>query len=59
MENIFTVHEAAVYLRCSDWTVYQLCKSKQLSHFKIGNSIRITQSDIENYINKSRNINKY
>ena len=57
MENIFTVHETAVFLKYSDWTVYQLCKSKQLSHFKIGNSIRITQSDIENYINKSRNIN--
>ena len=42
VNTTYGVHEAAVLLGCSDWKIYQMCKSGQLPHYKVGTTIRAT-----------------
>lgn len=42
--------EVAEVLGVSDRTVRTLCKNKEITHYRIGTKIVITESDLQNYI---------
>lgn len=50
VNNTYGVHEAAVLLGCSDWKIYQLCKSGQLPHYKVGTTIRFTDVSLSKWM---------
>lgn len=50
VSKTYGVHEAAVLLGCSEWKVYQLCKSGQLPHFKVGTTIRFTDVNLSKWM---------
>ena len=56
MENIYTPKEAAERLKCSVWTVYSLCENRRIRNFKVGNLVRIRESEIEKYIQTQERI---
>ena len=45
-----TVVEVAEKLRVSTMTVYRLCQSNELPHVRIGQSIRIKEADLTQYL---------
>ena len=48
-----TVAEAAAQMRLSEGAVYDLCRSRQLPHLRLGGgrgAIRINQDDIDRYV---------
>jgi excisionase family DNA binding protein len=47
--RIFDVADAAKELRCHISTVYREIHAGRLNHYRVGNRIRITQEDIDNY----------
>lgn len=53
-----TVEEVARLLRVSRRTVYLLIRSKKLHTVKVGNRFRITNEDIEEYLNKNKEKNE-
>lgn len=57
MDKIYTIEEAAVYLKCSTWSLYQMCKEKSIPHFRIGNRIRFTQEGLEKHIKHQEKMN--
>ena len=55
-DEIFTIAQAAEYLKVCDKTVRRLIKSNQLTASKIGNrSWRIRKADIDDYLNNNTN----
>lgn len=55
-DEIFTIAQAAEYLKVCDKTVRRLIKSNQLIASKIGNrSWRIRKADIDDYLNHNTN----
>ena len=54
-DEIFTIYEAAEYLKVSDKTVRRLISNHLLIASRVGNSWRIKQSEIDNYLNKNNN----
>ena len=50
MDTVYTVSELAKILKVSEWTIYQLCKSNQLSYFRVRGSIRISSAALTRYI---------
>jgi len=44
------VAETAKYLRVSEWTVYDLVRTKQIPHFRIKQRIFFRRREIENWI---------
>jgi len=43
-------HEAAEFLGVSSSTVYRLLRKGDLRAYRVGHQIRLTQTDIENYL---------
>ena len=55
-DEIFTIAQAAEYLKVCDKTVRRLIKSNQIIASKIGNrSWRIRKADIDDYLNHNTN----
>lgn len=50
VSTTYGVHEAAVLLGCSDWKVYQMCKSGDLPHYKVGTTIRFTDVNLSKWM---------
>jgi excisionase family DNA binding protein len=54
MDNmLLTVHAVAKILCCHPVTVYRLVKKGRISHRRIGNLIRFSNSDVESYLNSA------
>lgn len=47
MEEIFTIEEAARYLKMSKDTVRRLIRQKKLKAYKVGGQYRIRKADLE------------
>jgi excisionase family DNA binding protein len=47
---LLTRAEAARFLSVSEQTVYRILRRGELPAFRVGHSIRITQTDLENYL---------
>jgi len=50
VDPLLTVEEAMAVLRVSEWTIYQLIKSRQLRSLKIGTRRLIRPGAIEDYL---------
>lgn len=50
VSKTYGVKEAAVLLGCSEWKIYQMCKSGQLPHFKVGSTIRFTDINVSKWM---------
>jgi putative molybdopterin biosynthesis protein len=53
-EAYFTVEEVADRLKVSHMTVYRWIKAGQLGAYKIGGEFRITERDIERFLQERR-----
>ncbi|MGI6007864.1 MAG: substrate-binding domain-containing protein [Ruminococcus sp.] len=51
MEKMYTAQEVADYLKIKKTTVYELIKRGELASAKIGKQIRISQAQLEQYMN--------
>ena len=49
-DEIFTVLQAAQYLKVSEKTIRRLIKSKKLTASRVGSRSRIRQNDIDQYL---------
>lgn len=52
-----TPQEVADILKIAKTTVYELIKRGELNAYRIGRRVRVEQSDVEDYKNKSKNLN--
>lgn len=55
MSEILTIPQAVEYLQVCDKTIRRLILNKKLSASKIGGSWRIKKSDIDDYLNETKN----
>ncbi|MDD3049444.1 MAG: helix-turn-helix domain-containing protein [Bacilli bacterium] len=55
MDELYTVEQAAEYLKVSSKTIRRLIKSEKLLASKVGGAWRIRKNDIENYLDETRN----
>ncbi len=53
-ETYFTVEEVAERLKVSHMTVYRWIKAGKLDAYKIGGEFRITERDIERFLEANR-----
>jgi excisionase family DNA binding protein len=53
-ERYFTVEEVAERLKVSHMTVYRWIKARKLGAYKIGGEFRITEGDIERFLQARR-----
>lgn len=51
--KLYTLDELAVFLNKSKTTVYRMVKTKKIRYRRVGNSIRFTDSDISDYLDKN------
>ncbi|MXD18069.1 helix-turn-helix domain-containing protein, partial [Escherichia coli] len=49
-DPILTIKDVADYLKVNERTIYRLAASSELPGFKVGNSWRFKQSELEQYI---------
>ena len=54
MDEIWTVPEAARYLKISRAKLYYLVKRREIPHIKIGRNKRIMLSELEKWIDKHK-----
>lgn len=54
--NALTAQDVAKQLKISKNTVYELVKRGELNSYKVGRKMRFTQSDLNVYIDESKNI---
>ncbi len=54
-EKIYTTHEIGSYLHISKGQVFKLLNSGELKHFRIGRSIRVTESALNEFIQNHSN----
>jgi len=54
-DPILTIKEVADYLKVNERTIYRLAASGELPGFKVGNSWRFKQSELEQYIAAQHN----
>ena len=54
--DILTLKEVAVYLKLAEKTAYRLAAEGKLPGFKVGGSWRFKESDIDEWIEKQKNI---
>lgn len=52
---ILTIKEVAQYLKVNERTIYRLAASGDIPAFKVGNSWRFKQADLEEWIAQQRN----
>lgn len=55
-DPIYSTKQAAELLHVSKSTIYELLKRGELNSYKVGRNIRFSQEDIDNYINRARNL---
>ncbi len=48
--SVLTVREIAARLRISTATVYAMCRSGELEHFRVSHAIRIPESAVVEYL---------
>jgi excisionase family DNA binding protein len=53
-ERYFTVEEIAERLKVSNMTVYRWIKARKLGAYKIGGEFRITEGDIDRFLEARR-----
>ncbi|WP_272676779.1 helix-turn-helix domain-containing protein [Providencia huaxiensis] len=53
--SILTIKDVADYLKVNERTIYRLAASGELPGFKVGNSWRFKQSELEQYIAAQHN----
>ena len=54
-DHILTIKDVADYLKVNERTIYRLAASSELPGFKVGNSWRFKQSELEQYIAAQHN----
>lgn len=54
-DDIWTIKELADYLKLKEKTAYALAAKGELPGFKVGGSWRFRRSDIERWIEESKN----
>ena len=54
-DPILTIKDVADYLKVNERTIYRLAASSELPGFKLGNSWRFKQSELEQYIAAQHN----
>ncbi|AKG37667.1 hypothetical protein VK70_08760 [Paenibacillus durus ATCC 35681] len=50
------VKEAAAYLRISAWSVYDMCRTKDLPFFRIRSRIFFRRHELERWISENTNV---
>lgn len=55
-QNILTPEEVSSVLKIAKNTVYELIKRGELTAYKVGNKVRVDQSDLDDYINRSKGV---
>lgn len=55
MDELYTVEQAAKYLKVSTKTIRRLIKADKLLASKVGGAWRIRKIDIEKYLSETRN----
>jgi putative molybdopterin biosynthesis protein len=55
-QTTLTAQDVAKLLRIAKNTVYELVKRGELNHYKVGRKMRFSRSDVERYINDSRQV---
>ncbi|MEW5931998.1 MAG: excisionase family DNA-binding protein [Bacillota bacterium] len=48
--TVLSVGEVAKLLRCGQWAVYELCRTGQIRHVRVGRLIRIPRSAVEEFL---------
>ncbi|MBE5887059.1 MAG: helix-turn-helix domain-containing protein [Lachnospiraceae bacterium] len=56
MDELYTVEQAAIYLKVSTKTIRRLIKNEKIIASKVGGRWRIKKSDIEGYLGQTSNI---
>lgn len=56
-DPILTIKDVSEYLKVNERTIYRLAASGELPGFKVGNSWRFKQSELEQYIASRHNRN--
>ncbi len=56
MDELYTVEQAAIYLKVSTKTIRRLIKNEKIIASKVGGRWRIKKSDIEKYLGQTSNI---
>ena len=54
-EKVYTTHEVCTYLQISKGQVFKLLHNGELKYFRIGRSIRITESALNEFIQAKSN----
>ncbi|XIV53035.1 helix-turn-helix domain-containing protein [Escherichia coli] len=54
-DPILTIKDVVDYLKVNERTIYRLAASSELPGFKVGNSWRFKQSELEQYIAAQHN----
>ena len=49
-DKVFTIPEAAAYLKISKSKIYCLVARKEIPHLKVGRNVRIWESDLQNWL---------
>ena len=52
LDEIFTIHELAAYLKLNEKTAYRLVAGGEIPGFKVGGSWRFRRNDIANWVEK-------
>jgi len=50
----YTVEEIAEMLKMNKFTVYKWVQNKQIKFIKIGSSVRISEDDLQEYLDKCK-----
>ena len=56
-DEILTIKQVAVYLKVNERTIYRLAASGEIPAFKVGNSWRFKQSELQAWI-KAKQVDK-
>jgi len=54
MKKLYTVEELAEYLRVNKFTIYNWIRRKQLKSVRIGGSVRIDETDLNEFMESSK-----
>lgn len=57
-DKLYNLQEVADYLRVTRQTIYNYVTAKKLKAFKTGKEYRVTEADLQEFIQKNYNTNK-
>ncbi|MFH5880913.1 helix-turn-helix domain-containing protein [Liberiplasma polymorphum] len=55
-ENYYTINDLIKMLNVSRFTLHKYIKKKEIKAFKVGNSWRVTETELQRFIEKKSNI---